>query len=357
MTKRLPGLCVLLLLIIPAEGSAACNWQATAAAEVSGGNGTIWSSHFGQLTNVDCVNSRNVVLRANTLVNGGLHSSHDEGGGAAILGAWVRYEIGFWSCSGTWSSTTRFGTRYLGVNFWLESDTSGLTQAYCWDDDPGGGGGGGGPGCGASASETTTWSLTGSGSGQPAEEQLGASLSRLVERPEGRFVMEEWAVVSGRNDSQRVQFGSSRAFSRQVEEKLPRLVDVREGRELSLIVQAVDHPHNHRYMPTPNLHTLEVDVDRKGRERRAESFWIRAEIAPSGEVDRLLLFDSSGKRGDRALREAIQHNLRLDYEDSRRHRAVVFGLVLVAPNGRATVEDAVVALPRCCCGTDEPFCV
>lgn len=334
--------------------SAFCDWQGQALADVFGGFGSVSSSHFGRLTNVNCSNSRKIILRANTLVNGGLLWEWDEIGGDAILGAHVEYEIGFMTCSGTWSSTSRFGTRYLGVNFWLNSDISNLLVATCGglDEDPGPK-----PGdCSAGFQETSTWTLAAERDPALADEQLGFGLSREVERPEGHFLMDEWVLVMRRGQAPRLGLGSTAAFQDRVQAMLDRVPGRRQDQELILVVEAGDHPVDSRYIPRPEVEPLEVAVDWPMRSA-ASSFWFRAEVAADRAVDRVRMLHSSDSRGGEAVRAAIRENLRLRYADARRHRVVVFGRARVDSSGLLTVQDELVVLPQCCCGTDEAICI
>jgi hypothetical protein len=104
------------------DASGACNWQAVAAAGVTAYNGGVVSDHYGQSTRVDCINSRSLILRANTFHDSVQVWQHEEVGGAAVLGNSIIYSIGFPSCNGYWTSSTRFGTTYLGLIDWHASD-------------------------------------------------------------------------------------------------------------------------------------------------------------------------------------------------------------------------------------------
>lgn len=340
----------------PGDAAAQCNWQATAAAGVTAHNGGVVSDHYGQLTRVDCVNSRSLILRAKTFHDSLQVWSHDEGGGSATLGNFITYSLGFPSCSGYWTSSTRFGTTFLGIKLWYASDTSGLAQAYCYDGG-GGGGGGGGPGvCSAGTLETTTWSLAGTNEPAQSAEQTGYGLWRSVERPEGSFLMDEWAIVSWEGEEPRLKFSSTDEFKERVRRNIRSYKPQGRSSDTVLVVEANDHSRNRRFIPTPVFQPFEIAVEWEQR-LGAEEFWFRAEVSEAGMVDRLTLLESSDAFGLSTVREALRNNLHLEYADPRRHRVVVFGRAEVSRNGRLRVHDALVVLPQCCCGTDEVFCI
>lgn len=351
-------LMVLSLCSIAAgEATAQCNWEADATASVTAYDGRIESNHRGVLTRVDCVNSRQVILRMATLQNGYQVWEDDKEGGAAVLGASIFDSIGFASCLGRWNSTTRFGTTYLNLDFWIDDDVSGFVDAYCSGGDGGGGGGGGGVSpCSAGTFETTTWSLAMDSEPVESASQTGYGLWRSVERPEGSFLMDEWAIVSWRGAEPTLKFSSTEEFKEIVRDHVSSYRPRGRGSDIVLVVEANDHPRNRRFIPTPVVQPIETVVDWPQRSNPGE-FWFRAEVAETGEVDRLLLLDSSDSFGATAVRSALKENLRLQYADSRRHRAVVFGRAEVNRDGRLRVRDGFVALPQCCCGTNEAFCV
>jgi hypothetical protein len=341
-------------VLAPGDALAQCNWQATAAAGVTAYNGGVVSDHFGQLTRVDCINSRSLILRAKTFQNSTQVWSHDEVGGPAALGNSIVYSLGFPSCSGYWTSSTRFGATFLGIKSWFASDTSGLAQAYCYD---GGGGGGIDPGpCSAGTLETTTWSLAGTSKPVQSTEQTGYGLWRSVDRPEGSFLMDEWAVVSWNGEEPRLKFSSTEEFKERVRQNIGSYRPQGRNSDMVLVIEANDHPRNRRFIPTPLFQPFEIAIDWPQRSG-AEEFWFRAEVAEAGGVDRMMLLESSDAHGISIVREALKDNLRLEYADPRRHRLVVFGRAEVSRNGRLRVQDALVVLPQCCCGTDEVFCI
>lgn len=121
---------------------AGCNWEAEAVAGIGfGGAGFVESSHFGRITRVDCINSRATSLQHRTLKDGVEVLGDHRTGPAATLGAHIGpIEFPFGTCSGNWSSTTKFGTTYLGIRTWYAEDLSGIYPAEC---SPSGGDGGG----------------------------------------------------------------------------------------------------------------------------------------------------------------------------------------------------------------------
>lgn len=136
----------MLQILITGSAFAFCNWEAEAVAGIGQGSaiGEVTSSHYGRLTRVDCVNSRDTSLQHRTLKDGAEVSGDHITGPPATLGAHIGpEEFDFVACSGTWSSTTKMGTTALGVRTWYAQDLSGLWVASCGDD--GGGGCGGSP--------------------------------------------------------------------------------------------------------------------------------------------------------------------------------------------------------------------
>jgi hypothetical protein len=351
------GWAVVAALALASGANAQC-FAAEASAGISAFNGSILSGHFGQITKSDCINSRTMILRSTTLDNGQQVASHDKVEGDPDLGAWLSYNRTFSTCSGIWNSTSKFGTTFLGITEWLDSDLSSLVGAYCLPP-PGGGGGGGGPGCAVVPGETTTSVMTAGGITPRAADESGLGLSRMFKRPDGRYLSPEWAVISSDTGEPRVEFASSDAFVAQVEASLDRYYQPRGTSTTVLVVEAGEHPHNRRFMPKPDVAPLDLPVDWRGRSG-AQELWFRAEVAKAGGVDQMLILDSSEPQGNSAIRSALTDHLALQYVDARRHRTVVFGRATVSPAGRLTLQDTVVVVPQCCCGVDEdglPHCV
>lgn len=331
---------------------AQCHWQAQASAGVQAYNGGVVSDHYGVLTMVECANSRSVILRATTLQNGLQVWLHDEIGGPAVLGASVSYSIGFPACSGYWTSTTRAGVVLLGYKEWYDSDVSSLAQAYCYappaEDPPG-------P-CSSGTLETTTWSLTGTGEPVPSPQQTGLGLWRSVERSEGSFLIDEWAVVSWKGEEPVLRRWSSEAFKERILRNIASYRPQTQDPGTVLLVEANDHPRNRRFIPTPSVRPLEVSVDRSPKSGSQE-LWFRAEVAETGKVDSLMLLESADSLGMSTVVSALTENLRLQYADSRRHRVVIFGRADLSRDGRLRVRQAFPVLPQCCCGVDEVSCI
>lgn len=348
------AICLGTFLLGASALSAQCNWAARAEASVSGGtSGQVTTSHFGQLTRVDCVNSRDTVLQAQTLHNGNVAKSQVQVGPPAVLGAHISLEQAITTCSGQWSGTTRFGTRFLGVNSWLTSAVSGVLTASCpppppppppWEKPP--------P-CSEGEVASSTWTLSSGDSPELATFQSGFGQSRFERRPEGHFLLDEWAILSMRGGSPKVRFASTAAFRDLVTERVdPQMVE-RYRDSVFLVVEAADHPLNGRHIPLPKVIPLDVELEKNPEPVEAE-MWFRAEIDAQGRVDRVTILEASGLAAQSRVEKALRRNLELDYADTGRHRAVVFGVAAVTAAGRMTVDDPFVVLPQCCCG--DMFC-
>ena len=122
-----------MLHILMAGPASGCNWEAEAVAGVGfGGFGVITSSHFGRLTRVDCINSRSTILQHRILKDGTEVSGDNITGPRATLGAHIGpEEFDVTTCDGSWSSTTKFGTTFLGIRTWYAQDISGIQIADC----------------------------------------------------------------------------------------------------------------------------------------------------------------------------------------------------------------------------------
>lgn len=142
MSRKLTTLAAVtvmsLFLLTGSASGGTCNWEVEALAGIgNGGEGIVKSSHFGKITRVDCINSRKTALQHRTLKNSSEVSGDYIIGPSATLGAHIGPEdFDFGSCSGQWSSTTKFGTSYLGVRVWYGQDVSGIYYANCDNSDP-----------------------------------------------------------------------------------------------------------------------------------------------------------------------------------------------------------------------------
>ncbi len=223
--------------------------------------------------------------------------------------------------------------------------------------------------CATERTETTTWTLTSAGDPRSAERQVGFGLSRLQARPEGHFRMDEWAVLGYGDERTFVRSGSTAAFQDLVARSagayrepagdhhakaLPAYGPAAQKLSLLLVVEAGAQPHEGRRTRLPVFEPVDIDLGdlRTWYASKQGEIWFRAEVAATGEVDELMVFEYSVMLGPE-LETLIRSNLKLRYADERRHRAVVFGIAKLVPEGRLLVSDALVVLPRCC---DEGGC-
>ncbi len=336
-------------LVSAGQARAQC-FEAEAHAVTSAGDRVILTYHFGKITykNLMCT-SPDTALRARTLVNGRIAYTDWKKGPPAVLGSYIEYTADpIQTCSGQWSATTEYGTGSSSLFFLLASDDSNIVVASC------SGGGGGGPGpCAAGFEDTSTWTLAGGGS-KLADHQLGLGLSRFEERPEGVYLFEEWAMLGVGEDGMRMRLGSAADFQGRLEGAVEAFRPVGRRERRVLVVQAGNHPHNDRHIPQPKLVPVEVDMSHLEESYGAVKgeFWFRAEVAPTGEVDRMLVLESSVPVPQRYLHDAVRENLKLQHDTDKRHRVVVFGLARVTEGGLMSVKDAIVVTPQCCCSSD-----
>ncbi len=344
-TKYTVRWCRLLVMLLASPTGSAlaqfCNWEANAEAEVSGGLGLVSSYHFGEITRVECINSRKVVLEARTTDRNAEVYSRKIVGGDADLGAWMSHGVSFAACSGAWKATTKFGTRFLGLDDWLDEDTSGILYPYCPPPDPP-------PPCKEGYEGTQTFVLQ---AGQPptlSRRQPDLRLERWETRDEGAYLMDEWAIVAVQDGRASPRLASSGRIRTVIDGEALRstLAEVTDG--LALVVGAPDHAPNSRAIPLPRLLPFDARIEPLLRGEPDAEFWFRAEVSEAGIVDQVLILDGPGA-GRRGLRAAVRNGLRLEYQDERRHRAVVFASAVTDAEGFVNLEETLVLLPQCCC--------
>ena len=161
-------------------------------------------------------------------------------------------------------------------------------------------------------------------------------------------------MLGVREDGMRMRLGSAADFQGRLDVVAEGFRPIGRRERRVLVVEAGNHPHNERHVPQAKLVPIELDLSElqelygpiKGE------LWFRAEVAPTGEVDRMLVLESSVPVPRRPLHEAIRDNLKLQHETDKRHRVVVFGLARVAEDGLMSVKDAMVVTPQCCCSYD-----
>jgi hypothetical protein len=382
--RRLGALAFTVLTVATAGAhpvSAQCRAATSDAAIAGGTHGPVTSSHYGRMIKNDCATQRRMGLKTEVHLNDRAVVDTLLEGPLEYLGGSMLKDYEFRSCDGKWDSSTRFGTLnpITGQLDVLHFSISGILFASCPPPPDGG------PGtCGGGHADTSTLTLTAGGGGKRAGHQLGFGLSRFEERPEGYYLFDEWALLAfGADQKTRMRLSSTAAFKERVAAaadayrrtgaprrlrsaaemaRLPPSHRVPLTHSLVLVVEAGNHPHNDRHIPLPGVEPMTVDLGHLalgyGRQIEGE-IWFRAEVAPAGEVDRLILLESTVLVADQYLHEAIRDNLKLRFATDKRHRVVVFGVAEVSRAGLLTLEASVPVTPQCCCtfNPEGPRCV
>lgn len=209
------------------------------------------------------------------------------------------------------------------------------------------------PPCLSAFEDTATWVLS-SGTnkqGSSPSHRFSYALSRSEERPEGQFFMDEWALIESTGGQRAVTQASTSAYidiaTRSADE--PAFANA----DSVLVVQAGNHPQNSRFIPTPSLSPLVVDLGRGVAKGRRAEFWFRAEVAASRETDRMELLGAEAAALPSIVGAALRDNLSLNFVDGRRHRVVIFGLATISESGQLSVRQSLTFLPQCTCDEDE----
>jgi hypothetical protein len=346
MTRLIGAAVVVLAFATPGSDGAFAQCRAgTADAAMYGGtSGDVHSSHFGRNTKFNCIIQRNMALKTEVHNNGYPSVDLLHQGPLEYLGSSMTKDFNFTACTGTWDSSTRFGTLNAGgVPEWLAYDISNIIVASCPPPPP--------P-CGGMYEDTSTFTLGADGP-RLAKRQLGLALSRSEERPEGFYFFDEWAMLGVREAGMSLRLSSTREFKERLGEVRDSYRPVAARARRVLVIMAGNHPHNSRHVPVPSFVPMQVDLNASAGgsgQPIAGELWFRAELAPTGEVDRLIVLESSVPVAEQYLHEAIRENLALRFETEKRHRVVVFALGRVDAAGLLSVKDAVVVPPPCCCG-------
>ena len=342
-TSILAAGTAVLQVAMPSAAVGQCNFEARAEATMFLNIDLVsaTSKHFGQITNVECVHSRSTVLRHKTLKDGLVEREDDIVGGSAFFGASLGpVQFGDPECPAiSWTATTEFGTRFLGLNFWHAQDLDNYFPSCS----------GGGGGC-ALLPDTDTWMIGPTGAPSLAVEQLRFGLERVEKRPESTFYLEEWAVLTFDAGWPSVQQASTEAFGARVSASAHAFAAGDGGRSTVLVVESVEHPDNDRHIPTPTLVPLNVGLESENV--AIQEFLFRAEVAATGVADDVTFLDASPLLPRDLVGSAILTNLQLEYADVRRHRSVVYGRGVVTADGRVVVENALEIVPACCCDDD-----
>lgn len=356
---RLGWILLLGFAALAAPELSACTWKAEEgwAKALNGTNGTLVTDHFGQITSLipnGCAHSRKTVLEAKALRDNKEVWEHKVIGQKANLGAFQAVTKSHSTCSGVWVASTAFGTRYLALDFWLRQDVSLPRGASCPPptpiDPP--------APCSAGVTETTTWLVGTHGGTRPAPHQLGFGLSRQVERFDGSFLMDEFAMVSFVGEEPTVRFASTDAYRSRVASILPSLPPQATLGGHLLVVEAAEHPRNNRHIELPAVRPADLPLNLVRPLEKDGYLWFRAEIDKVGRVEQLLFLERSTDLLDiEEARRAIRQGLRLAYESSDRHRVVAFGAARVTQEGQLTFAETLVTLPRCCCGGEGTPCI
>lgn len=225
-------------------------------------------------------------------------------------------------------------------------------------------GGGGGPGpCSGGVTNTSTVSLdltpetelgTAASKSVPSTNALGAQqasrgvvypLHRVETRGDERFIMDEWAIASDGV----VVAASDAGFGEAVVEQ-----DVSPAQGTRLLVQKPVHVMNARHVHEPG-----VLVNGSGLPKRlqgtGEIVAARIEFAPGGRAESVEILSSSALTGAEEVGALLRRRVRVSFLEGKTHRAVAY--VVVKLTDHLQLMSAVSALPQCCCGSDQPFCI
>lgn len=182
------------------------------------------------------------------------------------------------------------------------------------------------------------------------------------------YVMEEWAILVIERDaagtlvSVEVPAASSSAYAghqRQsfVENFIPNggmdSPPPGDGSERSvlLVIHHPNHPHNERWIPTPEAHLGTVSLATEGAAGRAV---VRADFAEDRSLSALDVLYSDRPMTQEEL-AFLESRLTLVYANDDRHRVVLYSVVQLG--GRTITLENYMPLPSmCCCPSDWPDC-
>lgn len=182
------------------------------------------------------------------------------------------------------------------------------------------------------------------------------------------YVMEEWAILVVERDaagallSIEVPAASSSAYADHQRQSLvqsftpdggPSPLPQADGTERSvlLVVHHPNHPHNERWIPTPQAHLGAGTLSGEAAEGRAV---VRADFSEDRTLSALDVLWS-----DRPVMEEelafLESNLTLVYGNDDEHRVVLYGVVQLG--GKTIDLENYMPVPSmCCCPSDWPDC-
>jgi len=293
------------------------------------------------------------------------------GGGAACAAGFkcVQTSCLFCQCGLSVSVTANGTTVSFGGSSgaWSFTRTGNVTCPLCPQDTGGGGGGGGGVGgCSAGVAETATTSIAMSDLEQLANASSSAprparflhssfggpgvdyTLRRVEKRGGESFIMDEWAIVSGGT----VVATSDPAFGRAVIEQ-----GGAGGGDMRLVVQKPVHVRNARWVQEPGILVIGDGTLPRPLRGTGAVVTARLEFARNGRIDSAEILSSTVPIAEGVLESLLRRSVQLGFgDDGESHRAAAYVVVELTTDG-LQLRNAVSALPQCCCGTDEPFCI
>jgi hypothetical protein len=210
------------------------------------------------------------------------------------------------------------------------------------------GGGGGGGGCAGMTLSSRTLSIGSDRGPELAGHQLRFGLQRSADRREGSFIFEEWALVSSADGKAKVRGASSGKFAGRVHAVAERFLPRGSDTSIVLVIEEAEHPRNSREIPVPEVAPIDFDAELPASEAGQEA-WFRAEVGEDGVVDQVILLNRPEAFASFTINHQLREHLSLRYADTRRHRAVVFGLVRADVDGHLVMKESRVVLPACCC--------
>lgn len=202
--------------------------------------------------------------------------------------------------------------------------------------------------CLAGFEATTTWVVEPDSEPARASRQLAFKLGDFISRPEASVFVEEWALVAEGDAGREIKMASTAGFASRAAELLTELQKESRPSAGVLIVEAANHPHNARHVRPPKLIPVTLSLTNV-EETKAGTYWFRGEISESGEVDHLFVFGSESGRSQPELEAALRRELRVEFENARRHRTVILAAARVSQTGRVAVDFGLALVPACCC--------
>jgi hypothetical protein len=175
--------------------------------------------------------------------------------------------------------------------------------------------------------------------------QVVFPLHRVETRNGESFIMDEWAVVSDGV----VVATSDPAFGQAAAQQGAVLV-----RGASLVIQKPVHVMNERHVPEPGVMVNASGLPKPLR-GDGEIVAARIEFALSGRAESVDILYSSAPIDDEAVGQLLRRRVAVSFLGDKRHRAAAYVVVKVTDS--IVLLSAVSALPQCCCGTEETFCV